>query len=524
MTQTKLSIITPVFNTGEYLRETLDSVFNQVISDFEFIAIDDGSTDDSLEILTSYAENHSNMVVRSFSNSGETGRPRNSALDIATGEYLFFLDSDDILTPDAMQNAVNLADSTGSDIVPIMLDSFGVGKMGVPRAVFEKKPYQSDFVECLAYRTLGPWKLFRHDLIKRYNIRFGEGYPSGGDMPFVLHAYLKSNHVSALADKVYYWLRSRERADSPATGGNMRRYKVNTFQIWSKVRAPVCIIDSQMDPGARRELLMTRHFLNGHDGLPRVFNKNFLSLNEEDQRSLLIDVNSFAHLWTEGLKSQARESTRILLNAVFLGDLKQLINEIREQNSLPVYDGSKKLFNGDDELFKEEASLTNSYAEYGSGESTIWVGKNTSAEIHSVDTSRDWIFYVEGEVGKDRALLEYIDCGQLKNWGYPKNYEKRHNFCSYAESIWKRDSSPELVLVDGRFRVFCFLTSIIYASSGTKIIFDDYVHRPHYHVVEELIKPTRICGRQALFTVPSKNEIDFDLAKFLADKFQHVLS
>ena len=67
--------------------------------------------------------------------------------------------------------------------------------------------------------------------------------------------------------------------------------------------------------------------------------------------------------------------------------------------------------------------------------------------------------------------------------------------------MWLKEISPDLVLIDGRFRVFCFLTTVKLAPVGTKILFDDYINRPLYHVVEEFCEKIETCGRQALFEV-----------------------
>jgi hypothetical protein len=83
----------------------------------------------------------------------------------------------------------------------------------------------------------------------------------------------------------------------------------------------------------------------------------------------------------------------------------------------------------------------------------------------------------------------------------------RHNFVRYTESLWVREEKPDVVLIDGRFRVCGFLTSLMYANAGTIIIFDDYVCRPHYHIVEEFLEPDHFCGRQCIFKVPNKHSL-----------------
>ena len=90
----KFSIIIPVYNVEKFLRECLNSITSQTLKNFEVICIDDGSTDNSLTILQEYANKDSRFKVISQENQGQ-GIARNKAIDIASGEYLFFVDPDD---------------------------------------------------------------------------------------------------------------------------------------------------------------------------------------------------------------------------------------------------------------------------------------------------------------------------------------------------------------------------------------------------------------------------------------------
>jgi len=182
------------------------------------------------------------------------------------------------------------------------------------------------------------------------------------------------------------------------------------------------------------------------------------------------------------------------------------------------------LFNGDDELFKRVIGDVKVYAEYGCGASTIWVAKNTMCEICSVDSSSEWIRKVENECGsRNRLTLHLADLGPVSAWGRPESYEKAQNFNDYTDWIWTNTRKPDLVLIDGRFRVCCFLTCLLKGKSGTKIIFDDYTNRPHYHLVEKYIKPIEICGRQALFLIPDKRTVDINNVILSIGQFRFVL-
>ncbi len=92
--QPKISIIIPVYNTEKYLHECLNSVVSQTIKDIEIICIDDGSTDNSYQILQEYAEKDSRFVILQQENKG-AGAARNKGIEIAKGEFVAFLDSDD---------------------------------------------------------------------------------------------------------------------------------------------------------------------------------------------------------------------------------------------------------------------------------------------------------------------------------------------------------------------------------------------------------------------------------------------
>ena len=183
------------------------------------------------------------------------------------------------------------------------------------------------------------------------------------------------------------------------------------------------------------------------------------------------------------------------------------------------------LFDGDDSLFKDVLKTSKNFGEYGCGSSTEWVLKNTNADIVSVDSSKEWIDKINSKNAayNKRLKLQHIDIGEVENWGRPVGYEKSYNFINYFNWIWTQDILPDTVLIDGRFRVCCFLTSIKYANENTKIIFDDYNNRPYYHVVEKFIKKEQICGRQALFIVKNKNEINIDLLNIEINNFHYVM-
>ncbi len=112
-----VTIIIPVYNTEKYLKKCLDSVVNQSYKNIEIIAINDASTDHSLHILKSYACTHKNVKILNNTCNLGTGASRNKGLDQATGDYIFFLDSDDEITYNAIERLIELSLTYNSPLV-----------------------------------------------------------------------------------------------------------------------------------------------------------------------------------------------------------------------------------------------------------------------------------------------------------------------------------------------------------------------------------------------------------------------
>lgn len=179
------------------------------------------------------------------------------------------------------------------------------------------------------------------------------------------------------------------------------------------------------------------------------------------------------------------------------------------------------LFDGDDRLFITHTAKAARYGEYGMGQSTLWVLRSTAATVRAVDTSRDWVESTMRSAGNTgRAECLWVDVGPLGDWGMPLTYSKRDNFRHYVGAVWAGGFSPDVVLVDGRFRVCCFLHSVLSAKPGTVILFDDYRDRPWYHVAAEFLPVKAMCGRQALFEVPAN--LDRAELKQARDYFLYV--
>ena len=119
----KVSIVIPVYNVEEYLRRCLDSVVNQTLRDIEIICINDGSTDNSSHILAEYQSKENRLRVISQKNGGQS-KARNAGLEVATGEYIYFLDSDDYIKTYALEKLYTIAKTNNLIFYILTVKSF----------------------------------------------------------------------------------------------------------------------------------------------------------------------------------------------------------------------------------------------------------------------------------------------------------------------------------------------------------------------------------------------------------------
>lgn len=142
-----------------------------------------------------------------------------------------------------------------------------------------------------------------------------------------------------------------------------------------------------------------------------------------------------------------------------------------------------------------------SYFEYGMGGSTYLAAKLVGRVIHAVDTSQVWVDKVADTIdaaGKD-VLLRLVDVGKTGGWGTPLSTESAEKFPSYSQAILDSGVNYDLCLVDGRFRVACFLQAVQGLKSDSVIGIHDYSVRPEYHLVEKFARPVATCRTLSLF-------------------------
>lgn len=143
--------------------------------------------------------------------------------------------------------------------------------------------------------------------------------------------------------------------------------------------------------------------------------------------------------------------------------------------------------------------------EYGSGGSTVLAAEMTGKLVISVESDMDWAMRMGAVLDEkpypSQAILHRVDIGATGSWGRPVDDTAWRKFSDYPLSVWKAPyfRQPDVVLIDGRFRPACFGAVLLGAQKPVRVLFDDYVQRPAYHMVEAFAKPALIAGRMAVF-------------------------
>lgn len=135
-----ITVILPVYNVADYLKECLDSLLAQTYMDFELVVVNDGSTDNSLEIIKEYKDKFERIIVISQKNKG-LSEARNAGYSSIKGKYTYFLDSDDLILPQTFENLVNLAEKNQLDLIKFDAHSFSEKNIKIQMTNYDSSGY-----------------------------------------------------------------------------------------------------------------------------------------------------------------------------------------------------------------------------------------------------------------------------------------------------------------------------------------------------------------------------------------------
>ena len=211
-----VSVIMPVYNVEQYLRKSIESILNQTYQNFELLIVDDGSPDNSVEIIEKYIETDSRIRLLRKANGGLSDA-RNFGLQHAKGEYIYFFDSDDYIEPNLLEKTLNVAIENNSDVV---IFGYFVDYVNQQEKVYQSNvisngngTYDSSSFNQIninhnSLHMLGyAWnKLYSHQYIKELNHTFIKGVSLVEDILFNEKILTYAKSITFLDDALYHYI------------------------------------------------------------------------------------------------------------------------------------------------------------------------------------------------------------------------------------------------------------------------------------------------------------------------------
>lgn len=239
--QELISVIIPVYNVEEYLRECVDSVLKQTYEAYEVILVDDGSTDTSGDICDAYAQKDARVQVIHQKNQGQAAA-RNTGFAVAKGKYIYFLDSDDWIVSETLEELVKKAEQENAEVV--FFDAYSFTEypetFHVEQRYLRKQEYSTD----LGYNVLArlqkhkeyhcsvPLLLLEREFLVENNICFYSGV-FYEDMLYTYEIFCKSKCVAYIGEAFY---QRRYRSNSTMTSRKNQKHYISAKKVYEKVR------------------------------------------------------------------------------------------------------------------------------------------------------------------------------------------------------------------------------------------------------------------------------------------------
>src|SRR3954469_2556815 len=247
------------------------------------IFVDDGSTDETPARLDELAREHANVHVEHIPNSGWPGRPRNIGIDMAQGEFVYFVDNDDRLGPQALERLYEYAGEHDSDVV--------IGKVVghnkfVARSLFRANEPEVTLEWPPLLRLLTPHKLFRRSLLTEHEIRFPEGKRRLEDHLFVVHAYFHARRISVLSDyPCYHWIHRAQEV-------NASWQRLDPVGYFDNMREVLDLVAEHTEPGPLRDRMFAHWYRSKM--LARVGGGPFVRREPQYRHDLYAEIRRLA--------------------------------------------------------------------------------------------------------------------------------------------------------------------------------------------------------------------------------------
>ncbi len=216
-----VSIVVPVYNAENFIDRCIDSLLNQTYKNIEILLIDDGSTDNSLNIIKEYEKNNKNIKVYSHKNKGP-GPTRNDGIKFSKGRYITFVDSDDYIDNDYVELLVNNITDNDIIVTGYKLRNSDLKLKGrvVPK-ITSFDPFKFTSTCC---------KLYKRDLLIKNDIKF-DNILIGEDIYFSLKCYSFSNKINSIKNDGYNVIIN----ENSITHSEKTKHKFDLFELVKKI-------------------------------------------------------------------------------------------------------------------------------------------------------------------------------------------------------------------------------------------------------------------------------------------------
>lgn len=407
-----VSVIIAVYNTFDYLSETLHSLEQQSIGfdAIEVILVDDGSTDGSDQIIDAFAAKHpDNVVAIHQENSGTPSVPFNVGLDHATGRWVFFLGSDDLLAEDALAVLVEHGDQWDSDVIFGKMTALGDRKL--PVGVYSQgRVRDMDLYSSRLPYAIANTKMFRRSMIEELGLRYRVDLRQRCDQPFTITAMVNARRISMIGDGAVYY--ARERADRSNV-----TYTAKAAEAYAATTAVMETIADCIEPGPRRDHVMKRQFDNTivadlRDNLP---------LREETEREFVFDqiADLADRFLTQNMLNSMRVGDRLVVLAAIERDEEKIGSTL---SAIGPGAGPVKLFATDDCFYLgfpgfDLSSAARSGYEITTDTPTRWISKllrPATLKINESIVELSGTALIEGAVNFRGRLVEVAGKGKTK--------------------------------------------------------------------------------------------------------------
>lgn len=418
-----ISVIIPVYNVEPYLRECIDSVLAQDYRNLEIICVNDGSTDNSPEILEEYKKKDNSIIIINQENAGLSAA-RNTGLKASRGEYVYFLDSDDLIKPEAMGELLNLARDNSLDILQFDSELF-----------FEDESVKSEFSELEKYyhrrreyasvrtghqlyslmsaagdyRPNAVLQFFRRNFLKDNDLWFFEGILHEDEL-FTFLAMLKAEKVLHVPE-AYYLRRIRQNSimTVPKSYANFKGYFTCYIEMLRFLQ------DVELDPGEevyawRRVDLMRKTAFDIYSNLPYI-EKVGINWTDDALTNHLFSMDNYL------LTKQLRKDNEALVNSKSYRIGRKLTSPVRKiKGWKETYSRLGKYYEDDPEIY-EKALLLKAKP----GKRIILIGSPNHGNLgdHAIALSEQDYFekYFPDYGFVDCTMLFSIGCMDLlKKW------------------------------------------------------------------------------------------------------------